>query len=118
MTPIYHLATTSDWEAAERRGRYEAASLQTEGFIHCSTAAQLQSTADALFRGRDDLLLLTLDAQCLTAELRYEAPSTAAHEGASELFPHLYGPLNLDAVTAVEALRPLEDGSFAFPTLE
>jgi uncharacterized protein (DUF952 family) len=49
--------------------------------------------------------------------VRYEAPTTATHGGASELFPHLYGPLNLDAVTAVEALRTLEDGGFAFPTL-
>jgi len=86
---IFHLSTTSDWEAGQRRGSYAASSLATEGFIHCSTASQLAATANAIFQGRTDLLLLTIDDSRLSAELRYEAPASAAHEDEGELFPHL-----------------------------
>lgn len=102
MATIFHIATRADWGAAQQRGEYVADSLATEGFIHCSTAAQLLPTANALFRGRTDLLLLTLDDARIEAELRYEPPATTAHEANDALFPHVYGPLNLGAVVLVE----------------
>lgn len=117
MTTIYHLATVADWEAGQQRGNYAADSLATEGFIHCSTASQVASTANAIFRGRTDLLLLTVDDSRLNAELRYEAPATLAHEAEGERFPHLYGALNLDAVVAAEPIAPEPDGTFAFSDL-
>jgi len=113
MATIFHIATRDDWAAAQAAGAYAAASLDLEGFIHCSTAAQVGSTANAFYRARDDLVLLSLDEERLTSELRYEAPATVAHEGDGELFPHLYGPLNLDAVSAVKPLVPGTDGEFA-----
>jgi uncharacterized protein (DUF952 family) len=115
VATIFHIATHEDWDAAQQRASYVAPSLATEGFIHCSTAAQVASTANAIFRGRDDLLLLTIDEDRLTSEVRYEPAATPAHEGGSELFPHLYGALNLDAVTSAEPMPPREDGTFEAP---
>ena len=115
MPTILHIATTSDWEAAQLRGHYIAPSLATEGFIHCSTAEQTVPTANALFRGQSNLLLLQIDDQRTTAKIRYESPATEAHDAGSELFPHLYGPFNLGAVIATKRLIPAPDGSFGWP---
>jgi uncharacterized protein (DUF952 family) len=117
MSTIYHLATVADWEAGQHRGSYLAESLATEGFIHCSTASQLASTANAIFRGRTDLLLLTLDDSRLSAEVRCEAPVSVAHEDDGELFPHLYGALNLDSVVAAERIAAGPEGEFTFAVL-
>ncbi len=76
-------------------------------------------TANAFFSGRRDLVLLFVDDRRTTAEVRHESSADAQHGGAergeAELFPHLYGPLNLDAVVAVEPLRPGSDGTFTAP---
>lgn len=67
----------------------------TEGFIHCSTAAQLVTTGRRHFAGQSDLVVLEIDPDRLRWELRWE-------ESGGEPFPHLYGPLSLDAVIAVQ----------------
>jgi uncharacterized protein (DUF952 family) len=85
---IFHIATRAAWEHAG--GSYEPSSLAEEGFIHFSTPAQLLGVANERFRGVDDLVLLVVDDDRLTAPVKYE-----------DTFPHLYGPLNLDAVIAV-----------------
>ncbi|HPH86318.1 MAG TPA: DUF952 domain-containing protein [Ferruginibacter sp.] len=96
---IYHVTSKTDWENALLLGRYEAASLQSEGFIHNSTAEQVAGVLDRYYRNEKDLLLLHIDEDKLTAPLRYElAPSV------NEMFPHLFGPLNLDAVVKTEAI--------------
>lgn len=115
MSTVLHIATTSDWEAAQHRGHYVAPSLETDGFIHCSTAEQAIPIANALFRGQSNLLLLLVDDERATADIRYEPPATLGHSTGSELFPHLYGPLNIDAVIAVKRLTPNPDGSFDWP---
>lgn len=106
---IHHLAETEHWEAARRTGRYERStlgrSLADEGFIHLSTAAQWPGVLDRYYREHEgDLVLLTVDPALLDpeTELRWEAggPTTG------ELFPHLYGPLPLGAVTATRLLTP------------
>ena len=124
MATIFHIAVESDWDAAKRRGLYVVPSLDHEGFIHCSTSEQVIDTANAFFSGRRDLVLLFVDDQRTTAEVRHEPSVDAQHggtehggteRGEAELFPHLYGPLNLDAVVAVEPLRPGSDGTFTAP---
>lgn len=97
---IYHIAAQADWDNAQTAGAYTADSLASQGFIHCSTAAQVPGTAARFFAGRRDLLLLTIDPARLAAELRYEEGEPG------QLFPHLYGPLNLDAVTEARPLDP------------
>ena len=102
----------SEWEAARVLGDYRLDTLDSEGFIHCSTPQQVLGPANALYRGQDDLVLLVIDPARLTAELVYED----CYE-AGEAFPHIYGPLNLDAVVRVVPFPPLPDGSFVLPVL-
>ncbi len=101
MAKIFHIARQIDWQAAQAAGSYRVASLEHEGFIHCSTAEQVAGVANRFYRGQADLVLLHIDPQRVQAPLRYEAPAEAP--ASSERFPHIYGPLNLDAVVAVQA---------------
>jgi len=109
---VYHITTAADWQKALDFGNYRAASLVTEGFIHCSTRDQVVGTANRLFRDREDLVLLVIDSRKLDAPLTFENL-----EGGEQQFPHIYGPLNLDSVSAVVPFPPLADGTFDFPLI-
>ncbi len=113
---IYHIAPRTDWERALNAGGYASASLATEGFIHCSTRAQVLGVASAIFGGREDLVLLCIDEAKVAAEIRFEAAAmvAAAHE-AGQRFPHIYGALNLAGVVDVVPFPPNTDGSFSLP---
>lgn len=115
MKTILHITTRSEWEAAQRGGAYTAPSLAREGFIHCSTPRQAAATANAFFRGVRQLVLLVIDASATAAQVKYEPPADAGQADPSDLFPHLYGPLNLDAVIEVIDFPPDADGSFSLP---
>jgi uncharacterized protein (DUF952 family) len=104
---IYHIATRADWDSAQAVGEYTADSLESEGFIHYSTAVQVQATANRFFRGRQDLVLLSIDENRVTAEIKYENL-----EGGTDLFPHVYGPLPVKAVIRLLDLLPDQDGFF------
>ena len=108
---IFHITTESQWAAVERAGRYAGDSLAAEGFIHCSTAVQVATVANARFRGQAGLVVLHIDEARLDAPVKYENL-----EGGTELFPHIYGPLNANAVTAVTPLIPGTGGAFEFLT--
>ncbi len=114
---IFHVTRVGDWQAAQRSGSYALSTrdrtLQEVGFIHCSYAHQVAGVANLLYQGEGDLVLLVIDSDRLSAPLRVEP---AAH-GAAEAYPHIYGPLNLDAVVEVRAYEPPADGSFAPPSL-
>jgi uncharacterized protein (DUF952 family) len=69
---IFHITSRAAWDAALGAGIYEADSLKTEGFIHCSTAEQYIWVANQRFRGRTDLVLLHIDEKRLRSEVRYE----------------------------------------------
>ncbi|UEG49283.1 DUF952 domain-containing protein [Ferruginibacter lapsinanis] len=93
---IYHVVTSENWQKALAAGFYEAPSLHTEGFIHTSKKEQLAGVLERYYKGATNLLLLHIDENKLTALLKYElAPSV------NELFPHIYGRLNMDAVIEV-----------------
>jgi uncharacterized protein (DUF952 family) len=109
MSLICHIITRDDWATAQAAAAYTAASLASEGFIHCSTPAQVPATAARFYAGRSDLLLLAIDPARLTAELRYEEGEPGV------LFPHIYGPLNLTAVVAVHPFAPDQAGRFKLP---
>ena len=100
---------------AVARGTYAPTSLRDEGFIHCSIIAQVIDTANRFYRGSDNLVLLHIDESRLKAELKYEAPAMMHGESAGELFPHLYGELNVDAVVRIVELPCEADGSFQLP---
>lgn len=116
---IYHITGRSAWVDAQKRGSYHAPSLESEGFIHFSTREQLLSVANSFYRGETDLLVLCIDEGKLAADLRWEAPAHPQPPKNSAinsdvLFPHLYGPLNFDAVLQVHDLIEVETG-FALP---
>jgi uncharacterized protein (DUF952 family) len=117
---IHHITSRAEWEAARTRGEYIAPSLASEGFIHCSTAEQVIHVANAFYRGRNDLVLLVIDETAARPELRWEPPAgpPAAGISDSDLFPHLYGPINLEAVIRVLDLKPDSAGMFSLPPLE
>jgi uncharacterized protein (DUF952 family) len=94
-------------------------SLDSEGFIHCSTAEQVCGVANAFYAGRRDLVLLLVDPAPLGDALRFELPidprTGTTDTSATERFPHVYGPIDLDAVLAVADFVPGADGRFQFP---
>lgn len=120
MAVILHITTVAEWRAAVAAGAYRPASLEREGFIHCSTYDQAAATATRYFAGRSDLVLLCIDEARVAAPVRYEAPvSTSPSDDrdprADQRFPHLYGPLAPDAVVRVVAFPPGADGRFRVP---
>jgi len=93
---IYHIVLPHIWESFKGRPSYQAESLQTEGFIHCSYESQLQGVISRYYSGVDRIVVLKLDTEKLRSKL-VEEPSTNG-----EIYPHLYGRLNVDAVVDVE----------------
>jgi uncharacterized protein (DUF952 family) len=115
---LFHIASRSQWEDAWHREAYRAETFESEGFIHCSTIHQVLPVADAFFRGRQDLVLLLIDSSNVLAPLVYEAGASVGRTSVgemSECYPHLYGPLNLEAVLAVYDLLPDAHGRFVLP---
>ena len=113
QTCIVHLTRRASWEAAQRTGAYAPVTLQHEGFIHCSTPAQLLDVANHVanpFLGQQDLVLLYIDPARLQAELKYEVP-----QGEQDAYPHLYGSLNLDAVIKAVPFAPGTNGRYSLP---
>jgi len=110
---IYKICPASAWREAERRGAFSgSADDLRDGFIHFSTAAQVAGTAKKHFFGRTGLFLIAVDADALGDSLRWE-PSRD-----DELFPHLYGELDLGAVTAVLEMRAHSNGTHDIPELK
>ena len=100
MATIYHVTTREAWKQAQQQGFYTAPSLETEGFIHNSEAHQVAGVLERYYRGQTDLLKLVIDTNKLTSRLQYDlAPSI------NENFPHIYGPINLDAVVDVVDIK-------------
>ena len=101
-----------EWDSAQTEGLYRGSSQdRDDGFIHFSTAAQVVESAAKHRSGQDGLVLLKVDAEVLGAGLKWE-PSRGG-----QLFPHLYGPLPLDAVDQVADLPLGPDGRHRFPVL-
>lgn len=99
MPVIYHLTTTKDWNAAKQKGYYEHPSLKDEGFIHCSQDHQVAAVLERYFSGQKDLVKLVIDTDKLTSKFVFDwSPSTA------DTFPHVYGPINSEAVIDVISL--------------
>lgn len=109
---IYHITSQTDLKSARQKGEYTAPSLESEGFIHCSTEQQVIHVANAFYRGRNDLVLLKLDESRIKPKVKWEAPSGPLAPGHSESdsFPHVYGPINLDAIASVVDFQPDPDG--------
>ena len=109
---IYKICSASAWREAERQGVYRGSEIDlSDGFIHFSTAEQVESTARKHFAGQKALFLIAIDADALGDSLRWEP----AREGA--LFPHLYDELDLASVIKVLDMPLRSDGSHQIPEL-
>lgn len=142
MTLIFHILSRDAALAAQGNGEYHAESLAREGFIHFSGLHQLLGVANRFYIGQRGLVILAVDSSQLKAELKYEGPvhptalnsvevqnEDSSHDkhlsynndpvniqpSTSDLFPHLYGPLNFDAVIAMHNLEPDVNGKFSLP---
>ncbi|MBI1344169.1 MAG: DUF952 domain-containing protein [Terrimonas sp.] len=99
MAIIYHITTQTEWEQAVRNGFYASPSLKEEGFIHCSQDEQVAKTQQRYFSGKTDLVKLVIDTDKLKSKYIFEwSPST------EDTFPHIYGPVNLEAVLKAEPI--------------
>lgn len=106
---IFHITTAAAWAAAQASGSLTPASLASEGFVHCSTGAQVPGTLERHFKGQRGLLLLLLDeARLEAAKLKWEAPPGRP----AERYPHYYAPLPVAAVVSTHPTEPDAEGSF------
>jgi release factor glutamine methyltransferase len=102
---LIHLCLEEEWQAAQDQGIFKSKSLEHEGFIHCSQPHQILQVANRFYLGIPGLVLLWVDPQKITSDIRWEAADGV-------LFPHIYGPINLDAVFSVTDLNPDDDGIY------
>lgn len=94
---VYHIVLPDEWEVVKSNSIYSAPSLEAEGFIHCSYDHQLEGVIERYYTDAPELVILKLEIGKLTSKLVSE-PSTGG-----EIYPHIYGPINLDAVVSAEA---------------
>jgi uncharacterized protein (DUF952 family) len=102
---LVHICLTKDWAVAQENGIYKAESLENEGFIHCSRPDQVLTVANRLYQDLTDLVLLWIDPERVESEIRWEAAD-------GDVFPHIYGPLQVEAVVAVSEFTPDSDGVY------
>ena len=110
--PLLHICSASAWREAQssENQHYRNASLDTEGFIHCSTPEQVLMPANALYVGQDDLVLLVIDDAKVPSAIIFEDCYESGHA-----FPHIYGELPVEAVVDVVPFPCESDGSFQLP---
>ena len=94
---VYHITTEAAWTKAQEVGEYIADSLTIEGFIHCSSEAQVAGVLDRYYKGQTNLVKLTIDKSKVAYPLIYELAGSI-----NEVFPHIHGPINISAVISVE----------------
>lgn len=99
---IYHIVLPEIWAAFDTE-LYKHASLETEGFIHCSFAEQLDAVIERYYSGETSVVVLEIESDRLMSRMIKE-PSTN-----NEIYPHIYGPINRDAISNVSE-RKIERG--------
>ena len=99
MPLIYHITTASEWNDAKQKGYYESRALKEEGFIHCSEYRQIHDVFKRYYIDKKYLVKLTIQTNDLTSQLIYDWSNAI-----EDTFPHVYGPINLDAVVNVEKI--------------
>ncbi len=99
---IFHIVKKDEW-VKNSQGIYQNESLKTQGFIHCCTADQIDMVLDQWFKGQTGLVLVEINPDLLKAKVKFENL-----EGGQELFPHIYGPLNLDAVVNEKSMDNIQ----------
>lgn len=104
---ILHIIRNQEWQLAQQLGIYKNHSLEEEGFIHCSNENQVCKVANNLYKEEKDVLLLYIDEKKLVSKVVYEDLYQLG-----EKYPHVYGPINLDAVVRIKPFLKDEQGDF------
>lgn len=115
---ICHITTRAAWDAARAGGLFRSPEFDDIGFIHCSTPEQVLLVANAFFTGKTGLVMLVIDPARLKSPVRWEPPHATGRLPDfmhGSVFPHVHGPINLDAVVRTVDLAPGESGTFSFP---
>lgn len=105
---IFHICQKVDWQAAQDAGIYSPPSIETDGFIHFSRIEQVSKVANTFYKELPNLILLHVIIENIIPKVKWENSD-------GDVFPHVYGPLNLDAVMDVENMIPGEGGEFSYP---
>ena len=108
MDNIFHIAEKKIWDIAQTKGYYFPISLENEGFIHCSKKSQVLRVANKYYYDKQKLVLLEINLIKIEPEVKWEPGADAP----DELFPHIYGKLNITAVEKVEDFHQNESGIF------
>lgn len=115
IEPMLHIISRDEWSLVRELGLpYRQPGFEQSGFTHLSTRSLVLTAAARFYADRDDLVLLVIDPRRLSAEVRWEAGVAPDHD---KRFPHLYGPMELDAVVAVVDFPVTADGGFELPPL-
>lgn len=107
---IYHITTPAAWKKGQDDGRYVPEAFEQDGFIHCSKMDQIVGVGQRYYASQTGLLILGINPDKLTSKLVFENLI-----GGEELFPHIYGPLNLEAVESTAEFVQSAEGAFVFP---
>ena len=108
-TERLYITRRAEWAAAKNLGSYRGNNLDAEGLIHCSTLSQVVGSANRFFQGQQDLVILVIDESLVQPEVKYEGD-------ADNLFPHIYGALNIETVVRSIDFEAGADGIFSLPT--
>ena len=104
---IFHVVKKEDWKSQKKDSRYHPETLDSEGFIHCSSGNKIEEVTNRLYKGETDVLLIIINTTLVEPEIRYESSGNSDSK-----YPHIYGPLNMDAVIDKIELAAEDDESF------
>lgn len=104
---LFHITTKDEWKQYKKEGNYEPESFESDGFIRCFTGVQLEDAANRLFPDKDKILLIVIDVSIIREEIKFEKD-----EEIGEKFPHILGPLSINAVIDKIDIKAEDNGKF------
>jgi len=107
---IYHITRPEVWQESARTGSYLPENFDKDGFIHCSKKEQIPNVGNRFYSDQSGLIVLSINLSKIEAAIKWENS-----EGGEELFPHIYGPLNIEAVEFFAPFEKDPKGVFRFP---
>lgn len=110
MVLLFHIAHLKDWIEAEIKKEYRIDSFLSQGFIHCSLMKQIIAVANRFYQEQKDLVLLCIDSNKIIPEIKYESSKDNDEE-----YPHIYGPININAILKVVKFTANQNGEFELP---
>lgn len=106
MAITFHLTPQTCWLAQRDHAEYVPEAFKSDGFIHCTDGEEnVVAVGNRYYTGDTrEMVCLVIECSAVTAQIRYE--------DCARIYPHIYGPLNIDAVREVRAVVRTADGTF------